>query len=52
MNSQEMVETKVIMRWKSFCSKSPTGKHKWEAVNGHYICKHCDAITDEQVLVG
>jgi len=45
-------DTKVIIKRNSFCSTSPTGKHQWKAINGHYICELCDCLTSEQVLVG
>jgi len=45
-------DTRILVKRNSFCRKSPTGKHKWEVYHGQWICKYCDYMTSEDVLVG
>ena len=35
----------------SFCPKSPTGRHKWKAIDGGYACDFCKYFTTEEILV-
>lgn len=49
--SENKVEEERIKR-NSFCPKSPTGKHKWKVLDGHWICELCKRMTDEELLCG
>jgi hypothetical protein len=44
-------DTRRLVRRKSFCAKSPTGQHEWVPSAGGYVCKFCQVLTEEEILV-
>lgn len=48
---QDKTDTKLIVTYRSICSKAPDGKHKWEPKEYYSVCSLCGCMTDNRLLL-